>query len=273
MAAKKSKKRPTGATSATARIVEEVHADLGEASAVVVLGNGRFLVADDADGLKLVERRGTAKKASTRIINDVDGVEGLCRIGRRVLAVREEDSEVVELDVTDVTDVARGTEVTDVKGLKKSKRVGALERPPGSQEKKNKGWEGIAHLPKSASFDGKDHVVAVHEGKPRAIGVFAWPSLAAEGFIELDEELAERLPDLADIAVDRAGDLWIVSDEAECIVRVKLKGVQGPLALVSVVGLPLEDGEKPEGIDFADDDSMWIVTDETGRLLKLSVDE
>jgi uncharacterized protein YjiK len=264
------KKRPTAAPAKTTTwpaslsVLEEVRADLGEASALVALPGSRFLVADDEGGVRLVDLTGT--RPTVTLLHDADdddrfaGLEGLTRVGDVIIAVREQDGAMVSF-AAPVSSSTTGTDLED---------LGLLPRPATTNGKKkaNKGWEGIAHLPAAVAFDGRDHLVAVHEDKPRAVGVFAWPSLAVEHTFVIDDDLAELLPDLSDVAVHpETGELWIVSDEGECVVRVVL-GATG-LTLVSVHTLPVDDGEKPEGLSFDEHGALWVVTDDSGRLLRV----
>lgn len=268
------KKRPTSGTAAapaktpwpaSLSVLEEVRADLGEASALVALPGSRFLVADDEGGVRLVDLTGT--RPTVTLLHDADdddrlaGLEGLTRVGDVIIAVREQDGAMVSFAVP----VSSSTTDSDLETL------GRLPRPPtsdGKKSKANKGWEGIAHLPAAVAFDGRDHLVAVHEGKPRAVGVFAWPSLTVEHTFAIDGDLAEHLPDLSDVAVHPAtGEVWIVSDEGECVVRVGLSATG--LTFVAVHTLPVDDGEKPEGLAFDEHGALWVVTDDTGRLLRL----
>ena len=264
------KKRPAAAPAKTTTwpaslsVLKEVRADLGEASGLVALPDSRFLVADDEGGVRLVDIKGT--RPTVTLLHDADdddrlaGLEGLTRVGDVIIAVREQDGAMVSFAVP--TSSATGTDLKD---------LGLLPRPAatnGKKNKANKGWEGIAHLPAAVSFDGRDHLVAVHEDKPRAVGVFAWPSLAVEHTFVIDGDLAELLPDLSDVAVHpETGELWIVSDEGECVVRVGLAA--SGLAFVAVHTLPVDDGEKPEGLSFDEDGALWVVTDDSGRLLRV----
>jgi|GEM_PF-882930 len=271
------KKRPAAGTPARTTwpaaltVLEEVRADLGEASALVALPSGRFLVADDEGGIRLVDIGGTRPKVT--LLHDADdddrvaGLEGMTRVGDVIIAVREQDGALVSFPVPS-SSTSPSTTGTDLEVL------GLLPRPAttnGKKNKANKGWEGLAHLPAAVAFDGRDHLVAVHEDKPRAVGVFAWPSLTLEHTVlidDLDGEFDDLLPDLSDVAVHPAtGELWIMSDEGECIVRVTL-GASG-LTLVASHSLPVDDGEKPEGLAFDDDGALWLVTDDSGRLLRL----
>lgn len=250
-------------------IVEEVRAEIGEASAVVPLGARRFLVADDEGGVVIVDASastGSKAKARTSVLLDagdddrVAGLEGMCLVGGdRVVAVREHDGGIVSFGIP------RGR----AKRIELVEHPTPLQRPPGSPAKKNKGWEGIAHMTAGAAFDKRSHLIAVHEGKPRAVGVFAYPGFQLQQTIAVTGEIADLLPDLSDVAVHgKTGELWLLSDEGERVVRAKL-GKTG-LSYVDDHALPVDDGEKPEGIAFDDGGALWLVTDDSGRLLRLA---
>lgn len=258
-----------GRGAAKLSIAEEIHVEIGEASAVVPLGGRLFLVADDESGVRLVDASG--KKASSKVLiaagddDRVAGLEGMCIVAhgtkseQHVLAVRESDGATVSL--------AFSKTATNKPVVREH---GSLVRPPDSPGKKNKGWEGIAFLDAAAAYDKRPHLVAVHEGKPRALGVFSFPALKLERTIAIEGELDELLPDLSDIAVHpESGELWILSDESEHVARVKL--TKSSLELVASHAIPVEDGEKPEGIAFDESGALWLVTDDTGRLLRLEL--
>lgn len=242
-------------------IIEELRVELGEASAVVPLPGRRFLVADDEGGIRLIDAGQDPPHES--ILFDagdddrVAGLEGLCLVGGRVYAVRERDGAVVSF--------ARPSSSSRRPALEDH---GHLPRPDDAK-KKNKGFEGLAFLPASVAWDGRDHLVAVHEGRPRAVSVFSWPTLDEEAHHFIDDTLDALLPDLSDVAVHpETGELWVLSDESETIAVVRLS--QGGLRLMTSHAVPVDDGEKPEGLAFDDDGALWLVTDDSGRLLRLT---
>jgi uncharacterized protein YjiK len=255
--------RKTTAATSSCRLVEEVRAELGEASAVVALGGRRFVVADDEGGVRVVDASGP--RAEVSILFDagdderVAGLEGLCLIDGRLHAIRERDGGIVSFAAPTGRRARRPT----------LEERGTLPRPP-SGGKKNKGYEGLAFLPADVAFDGKDHLIAVHEGKPRAVSVFSWPDRVEEIHHDVDGDLDAHLPDLSDVAVHPAtGELWLLSDESETIVVARLD--KAGLHLVRVLALPVDDGEKPEGLAFDEDGALWLVTDDSGRLLRLAI--
>lgn len=229
-------------------VIDEIRAAIGEASALVVLGEGRFLVADDARGVQLVDR------GTVRVLAPMADCEGLTQVGDRFVAVEEGSGTVWGFALDGATT-----------------RLGALAHPPfAGKTKANKGWEGLAFLPASRAFDHKDHLVAVHEGRPKAVALFAWPALSLDITIVLSGALDQALADLSDVAVDpQNGELLLLSDESRRVARVRLLG--GDVAVVRIDDLPIGGQEKPEGLAFDQAGSLWIVTDATGRLLRIAL--
>jgi hypothetical protein len=110
----------------------------------------------------------------------------------------------------------------------------------------------------------------VHEGKPRRVGVFALPDLEPTHDLKLPDEAKDLLNDLADVTVDPVtGLLLLLSDQSQRIAIVRI--VRGELAMAGSYDLPLADEDKPEGLDFASPSRLLVVTDQTAKLLELSV--
>lgn len=245
-----------------APILEELNIDLHEGSGIVVLGDGRFLIADDEEGVQIVDKEGV------RLLVPVPDLEGIARVGpsggdpagERFIAIEEQGGVVWSFDIAGTTT-----------------QMGYLVHPPSAQvAKASRGWEGIALLPAALASDKKDHLIAVHEGSPKAIAMFEWPSLEPERTYvpsPLPDPTVDRtLDDLSDVAIDpTTGDLLLLSDKSRRIVRVKL-GLTDPLtvSIVSSTELPVEPKEKPEGIGFDGKGGLWVVTDATGRIFKIA---
>jgi uncharacterized protein YjiK len=225
------------------------NAGLGEASAVVVLGDGRFLVADDGRGVKLVEASG-----AVRLLLPLDDIEGLCALpDGRYAAVAERSGVVTAFSLDG-----------------RSESLGTLAHPPAGKSKKNMGWEGIAFLPAAVAHDKRDHLVAAHEGAPKAIAVFAWPSLAPESNYALTGALDTALADLSDVFLDvKSGELLLLSDESRRLLRATLSATGVTERERSAIELPLGPHEKPEGVAIDGAGTIWIVTDATSRLIRL----
>jgi uncharacterized protein YjiK len=225
------------------------NAALGEASAVVALGDGRFLVADDGKGVKLVETSG-----AVRLLVPLNDIEGLCALpDGRYAAVAERSGVVTAFSLDG-----------------QSESLGALAHPSAENSKKNMGWEGIAFLPAAVAHDKRDHLVAVHEGAPKVIALFAWPSLAPESNHPLTGQLDTALADLSDVFVDvKSGELLLLSDASRRLLRATLSAAGVTERERSAIELPLAANEKPEGVAIDGAGTTWIVTDGTSRLIPL----
>jgi uncharacterized protein YjiK len=145
--------------------------------------------------------------------------------------------------------------------------TGYLPRPG---TKKNKGLEGLAFLPARLSPSRRASLVAVHEGKPRRVGIFALPDLELTHHLKLPDEAKRLLRDLADVTVDPVtGDLLLLSDQSRRIVRARIVGSR--LIVCESYDLPLGRKEKPEGLTFASSSRLLIVTDDAAKLLEMAV--
>ncbi len=185
-------------------------------------------------------------------LGDLEGIAAN-EPGTVVWAVSEESSALVELAVRAGRPVVR--------------RVNRLQRP-GSRA--NKGFEGVAYLP--ARFTGTGHaaLVAVHEHKPRRVCVFALPDLRHTHDLALPREAKAALDDLADVAIDPVtGLLVLLSEESRRLAVLRLRG--DALHLVSTYDLPLEGGERPEGLTYVGRSRLVVVTEGPARLLELRV--
>jgi uncharacterized protein YjiK len=112
--------------------------------------------------------------------------------------------------------------------------------------------------------------VAVHEGKPRRVIIAALPRLEVTHELKLPDEVRSLLKDLSDVTVDpRTGDLLLLSDQSRRIVGVRI--VARRLVVCGSYDLPLSRKEKPEGLDFASDSRLLVVTDDAAKLLEIAV--
>lgn len=232
-----------------------------EASALAPLPGGRFLVADDEHGVLVATANGAAKVArSAKADIGLRDLEGLCVSpdGAIAYALSESGGRISQLSLT-------------VKGgalmVGKAKRLGSL---PGIDTVENKGWEGLSVLPRQFSRDGEECLVAVHEGKPKRVGLFRLPSLEVEAILKLPRKAKDLLSDLADVAVcPQTGHFFVLSDVSRCIVELVREGEQ--LSLLGSFDLRMHKSEKPEGLAFDGPGTLWVVTDGSARLLRLTV--
>lgn len=215
---------------------------------------GVLLVEDDLGLYRLRGATATlwAGPELHEALGDLEGVTA-SEDGRRVWALSEEGGTLIELRVG-----RRGPIVV---------RTGALTRPGST---KNKGFEGLAFVAARLSPTGRDAVIAVHEHKPRRVGVFDVRTLEQTHDLKLPPAAKAVLDDLADVAVDpRSGRLVLLSEQSRRLGVVRLEG--GSLQLESTFDLPLAGEERPEGLAFLSPTRLAVVTEGPARLLLLRV--
>lgn len=252
-----------------ASLVAEVDTGVRSPSGICHLPSGETLVVDDDKGIALVKKDGEAIK----LVKDAKDVEGICSDdkGKYVYAVQEGSRKVVRYEVE-----RKGNGEV---GLKES---GETRRLPKLKEVDNKGWEGLSFLSKEQAGGKHDHLVAVHEGSPRRIGIFKLPDLDDGVTLRLPGKAKDLLPDLADVTVDpKTGHLFVVSDESQHVVELAIKkgGKAAPGALletmelevVSSFELPVKRKSKPEGLAFDDKGRLWVSLDGNGKALVLEL--
>lgn len=246
-----------------ARLALESTASLAvmEASAVAPLPGGRFLVADDELGVLLATANGAAEVArSAKVDIGLRDLEGLCVSpdGTVAYALSESGGRISQL---------RLSEKGGVWMVGKANRLGSL---PEIDTLENKGWEGLSVLPRRFSRDGEECLVAVHEDKPKRLGLFRLPSLEAAAILKLPREARDLLSDLADVAVcPLTGHFFVLSEKSRCIAELVREGEQ--LSLLGSFDLSMRAEEKPEGLAFDGPGTLWVVTDGSARLLRLTV--
>ncbi len=235
-------------------LVRERQLPVRGASAVAAVGRALFVVEDD-DGIYRVEGKRAALWAGRKQHRALGDLEGLAVDNKRTTlwALAENDGAVLQFSLS-------GT----------SPRPTVIGRLPRPGTKKNKGFEGLAFLPARLSPSGRRSLIAVHEGKPRRVGVFALPDLELTHELKLPDKAKKLLKDLADVTVDPvSGALLLLSDQSRRIVVAHI--VDDELELAGSVNLPLGRKEKPEGIDFAGRSRLLVVTDDSAKLLEFAV--
>ncbi len=224
------------------------------ASAVTTSRAGLLLVEDDLGIYRLRGSTATlwAGPDLHPALADLEGVTAN-DAGDVVWALSEEHATLVEIHAG-----TRGPRV---------RRTAVLERPGST---KNKGFEGIAWLAPRLSPTGRTALVAVHEHQPRRVCMFDQRTLALTHDLRLPREAKRVLDDLADVAVDPvSGLLVLLSEESRRLAIMRL--VADGLQLVQSYDLPLEDGERPEGLAFLTRTRLAVVTEGPARLLTFRV--
>jgi uncharacterized protein YjiK len=273
--------RPAQGTAATVihpaqiELIDRRRVDVPSASGLVALGQERFLVVDDDKGIYLsTPSEGSEKIVSSKHHKELKDLERIAMSPDRsaVFVVEETAGRVFRLALDDDgdDDVALGDPV-------EIGRLPKLNRPG-----RNDGWEGLDILPGRFSADGKERMVAVHEGNPRRVGVFTLPNLEEGMLLKLPNKAKDKLDDLSDVAVDpQTGRIFLLSDQSAALVEVELvsRVTNAPGALlqdnelrfVDAHKVPRKKKEKPEGITFDDEGTLWLTMDGRSRLLEFEV--
>ncbi len=223
-------------------------------SAVTGSRAGVLLVEDD---LGIYRLRGTTATlwAGPDLHPALADLEGITanEAGDVVWALSEEHGTLVEMRLG-----PRGPRVA---------RTAALERPGST---KNKGFEGLAWLAPRFSPSRRVALVAVHEHKPRRVCLCDLRTLGVTDDLKLPRAAKELLDDLADVAVDPVtGLLLLLSEESRRIAVMRLD--HAGLQLIQSFDLPLEDGERPEGLAFLTPSRLAVVTEGPARLVTFRV--
>ena len=251
-----------------AHVVAEVDTGVKGASGICHLPGGQTLVVDDDKGIAWMVKDGSAKT----LVKSAEDLEGICasRDGRDVWVVQEGTRRVERYAVDHDDD-----------GRLRLTSAGSRKLPKFKDVEDNKGWEGLAFLPASSAGQ-PDQLVCVHEGSPRRLGIFALPELDTGFTLKLPKDAKDLLPDLADVAIDHHGHVFVLTDEGQRVVEFALvpssrvaPGAlleQPSLVTVSSFELPLKKGSKPEGLAFDDVGRLWVALDTNGRALVLELD-
>ena len=242
-----------------------------------------FLVVDDETSVlwAVSAPRGNVPPVKTALRKDdgkLKGLEGVVidHESRQVLTVSENRCTVHVLSLDTSQDAPK---------LGKPKLLGTLPKP----SKANKGWEGLAILPGSASPDKKPRLVTVQEGKPALLVICdrhpkkAGGKFEVEAKVPLPAEITAVMPDLSDLAFDpKTGHLMRLSDEGRGIYECALGFTRHAFGgrSVSTWGLvPIGHTELPEltgdirlqaeGLDFDAQGDLFIIGEGRTSLLHL----
>jgi hypothetical protein len=224
------------------------------ASAVAAVPGTMYLAEDD-EGIYRVQRGRMTLWARAAMHTALCDLEGLATdpTARWVWALAEETGQVVCL----TTGGRRRT----------LKPLGRLARP-GRRE--NKGYEGLAYLPRAHSPNRRNSLLAAHEGNPRRVGVFALPDLSQTHEFKLPRDAKEALADLADLTVDPVTGAWLLLSEESR--RIGVFAVEPDrLRLESLTDVRVDDGERPEGLDFVTPGRLVVVTEGPARAIDFRV--
>ena len=227
-----------------ARVVE---LEVPQASGIVAIDEGVFLVVDDDRGVCVAYEDGSARLVASRDDHpDLRDLEGICRgPDGSAWVLSERTAAVLSLAI-----VRDGPDLE----LRAPTLVAELEHVA---RKGNKGWEGIEVA--------AGHALACHEDRPKRIGVFSLPDLATVTQLKLPKRVERALDDLSDLTVDpHTGRVILLSDESACFAELDVTlrdGAPAALTLHEIVELDLRKREKAEGVCFDAHGTLWLVTD------------
>ncbi|MFO0646206.1 MAG: SdiA-regulated domain-containing protein [Polyangiales bacterium] len=231
-------------------------------SGVVSLGDGTLLLAHDDDGIYRWRPGSAAVLLRGKQDHDALGdIESLCydELTRKLYTLSEDEGVLLSFDVVP------GAEAT----LSPAHEEARLDRHGDTE---NKGWEGVALLPARFRKDGVARLIAVNEGAPKAVAVYALPGLERRATVELSGELDAALGDVADVAVcPDTGNLLLLSDQSEVLAEVELAADDRSLRMISLHRLPVANKAKPEGLAVTADGQLLVVTDQSKELLRFAM--
>jgi uncharacterized protein YjiK len=227
---------------------------IGGASAVAATRGMTFLAEDDEGIFRLRGGRCSlwAGRSLHPALGDLEGI-ALDEGHGRLWAVAEESGEVVELSLGTRRPVPRS--------------IGCLPRPGG---RANKGYEGLSYLPRAVSPNRCASLVAVHEGKPRRVAVFALPGLEETHHFKLPGNAKDALHDLADVTVDpKTGLLLLLSEESR---RIGVFAMNHEcLSLIDLFDVRVDRKARPEGLAFVTPARLLVVTEGPATAIEFRV--
>jgi uncharacterized protein YjiK len=223
-----------------------------EASGLEAIGNDTFLVVDDEHGIfRCVAGTPPQQLDAGKGLGDLEGI-AVDADGSHAYTVSEHDGSIRRFSLTD-------------DHLDCGERLGQL---PRLSKNKNRGWEGVA----LTTVDGDAaqlQLVAVHQAKPRRIGLFDAATLQQRALFRLPKKVRKTIGELSDVAVDQNGRVLLLSGKSGHIVEMQLRGKA--LLLVHIYRCATSSDDVPEGICIDSAGRIWICTDGKGELRELEL--
>lgn len=260
-----SRARAPEARAARFELSGKLKTEMKEASDVVALPGGRFLVVGDkSDRVTLMDAKG--KRVELKLPGLPNGnsqLEGVAYdpVRHHLFVAREEKGELVRYEWNALKDSPpRLEKVFDVK-----------EKGP-----RNKGIEGLAYLSGELSPTGRPQLLLAKEGKPRELWVHDDGGGGTPIPVKLEKEVLDACRDFSALAVDpKTGHVFISSDESSTCVQLKLVRDGGKIRGTLVQAFPLRDEkgkalERVEGLTFNDKGDLFVLTENDGKLRQLA---
>jgi len=266
IAAARSRKGPSTVAGGAARfeVGERTRHPVKEASDVVALPGGRFLIVSDrSDKVGVVQADGTFSKLKLPGLPNGDSqLEGVAfdPVRNHLLVMREEKGELLRYEWN--------PEKSAPPKLEKTFKL-KLDGPA------NKGIEGLAYLSGDLSPTGTPQLLAAHEGSPRQLLMLGDGGNGKPVKIHLEDQVKSVCKDFSAVAVDpKTGHVFISSDESSTVAQLELKRSGDKIVGRLVQSFPLRDKkDKPlqriEGLTFNDQGDLFVLTENDGALQKL----
>ncbi|MDP3504162.1 MAG: SdiA-regulated domain-containing protein [Myxococcales bacterium] len=245
-------------------VAEKTKYPVKEASDVVALPGGRFvIVGDRSDKMVVVDADGKVTKLKLPgLPNGYSQVEGVAYdpVRHHLIVSREEDAQLLRYEWN-----------PDTKESPKLEKTFQLK----AEGPANKGIEGLAYLPGELSVTGRPQLLAANEGKPKSLMMFNDSGSGKPQKIHLESQVTSVCRDFSAVAVDpKTGNVFISSDESSTVAQIELKR-QGDKVIGRLVqSFPLRDKkdkplERIEGLTFNEKGDLFVLTENDGALHRL----
>ncbi len=255
-----------GTQSARFEVAERTKTNVKEASDVVALPGGRFLVAGDtSDKIGLMDADGTVTKIKLPHLPNgkPSQFEGVAYdpVKHNLFLSREESREILRFEWN-----------PDKKADPKYEKTFDIKHLGGPQ---NKGLEGLTFLPGDFSPTGKPQLLAAKEGSPRELVLLDRHGSEKPMSIKLEDQVKAVCKDFSAVAVDpKTGNIFISSDESSTVAQIELKRDGDKMVGKLVQSFPLRDAKgKPlariEGLTFNEKGDLFVLTENDGVLMRL----
>jgi hypothetical protein len=226
-----------------------------EASGIVGLSDGQDIIVDDDIGVFFLDRKMEAKlHLSAAKFDSLQELEGVALSSdKKNVYFLSENGGIVSRSLIEVNNGK--FRLNDPEVLGSLRQLG---------KDKNKGYEGIAIF----QIDNKDHLLAVHQEKPRALAIYSLPELKLKTMCKLPADLKQLLENLSDVAFDvNNGNILLLSGKSGRIVEVKAKIKKDieELEIIQVINIKGAFNSRPEGISLNNRGQIVVVTDGSGR--------
>jgi uncharacterized protein YjiK len=228
----------------------------------------RFVSVDDASHeLELLEvrrkrLRSESLKTSGKGESQYEGV-AYDPERRRLLTVNEKTRRIRTFQI-----------LADERDRPRLRELDAGGRLPKLGKDPNKGIEGLAFLPAALAWDGRSHLVAVHQTDPKAVLLLDPETFELQSQLALPRQWDRDVYDLSDVAVDPlSGHLFVISAGSRQLLELELREKDGEPDLRGVGRSDIEvkgTGEIPqaEGLAFDAHGNLFLSSEGSRQLYR-----